>query len=170
MKPACTNDLMQAVGGSKKPRLGSATAQTTTRNVVDGKKKQKIEYVDDETIPAVNEFQGCSLCNSKLMQRWARLAAVDIKSQGRKLTVADIDKNGGNYVDYEHDHKESIPKLHDIAEVHNDSDDAESSTDDEEEDGAELANLLQNVPRKSHKKGEEMIVESKSRLRQLLLK
>ncbi len=169
LKPACTNDLMQAVGGSKKPR-GSATAQTTTRKVVDSKKKQKIEYVDEETIPAVNEFQGCSLCNSKLMQRWARLAAVDIKSQGRKLTVADIDKNGGNYVDYEHDHKESIPKLHDIAEVDNDSDDAESSTDDEEEDDAELVNLLQNVPRKSHKKGEEMIVESKSRLRQLLLK
>ena len=104
------------------------------------------------------------------MQRWARLAAVDIKSQGRKLTVADIDKNGGNYVDYEHDHNESIPMLHDIAGLDNDSDDAESSTDDEEEDDAELVNLLQNVPRKSHKKGEEMIVESKSRLRQLLLK
>ena len=117
LQPACTNDLMQAGGGSKKPR-GSATVQITARNAVDSKKKQKIEYVDDETIP------GCSLCNSKLMQWWARLAAVDIKSQGRKLTVADIDKNGGNYVDYEHKHKASISKLHNIAEVDNDSDDA----------------------------------------------
>jgi len=150
LKPAFTNDPMQTVGGSKKPRRSAA---------VDNKKKLKIEYIDDEAIPAVNEFPGCSLCNSKLMQRWARLAAVDIKSQGRKLTVVDIDKNGGNYVDYEHEHK---------AEVDNDSDYAESSTDDEEEDGAELASFLQNVPRKSHKKGEEMIVESKSRLRQLI--
>ena len=28
------------------------------------------------------------------------------KSKGKKLTIADIKKNGGNYVDYEHDHKE----------------------------------------------------------------
>ena len=55
-----------------------------------------------------------------------------------------------------------------MAELDNDADDAESSTNDEEEDGAELASLLQNIPRKSHKKGEEMIVESKSRLRQLI--
>ena len=99
LKPAFTNDLMQAVGGSKK-RQRSAPRRSAA---VDAK-KLKIEYIDDEAIPAVNEFPGCSLCNSKLMQRWARLAAVDIKSQGRKLTVADIDKNGGNYVDYEHEH------------------------------------------------------------------
>ena len=37
---------------------------------------------------------------------------MDIKSQGRKLTVVAIDKNGGNYIDYEHEHK---------AEVGNDS-------------------------------------------------
>ena len=122
--------MMQSVGGSKKPRLAA----------VDSKKKLKIEYIDDETIPAVNDFQGCSLCNSKLMQRWAKLAKVDIKSQGRKLTIADIDKNGGNFVDYEHDHKESIPK----PELDNDSDDEDTSTDDDEEVGAELATLLQN--------------------------
>ncbi len=115
MKPAFTNDLKNAVGGSKKPRRPAA---------VDSKKKLKIEYIDDEAIPVVNEFQGCSLCNSKLMQRWAKLAAVDIKSEGRKLTIADIKKNGGNYVDYEHEHKESIPKLD------NDSSDADTSTDD----------------------------------------
>ncbi len=103
------------------------------------------------------------------MQRWAKLAAVDIISQGRKLTIADIKKNGGNYVDYEHEHKESIPKLD------NDSSDADTSTDDDEEVDkssaevdSELASLLQNVPRKPQKKGEEMILESKSRLRQLI--
>ena len=78
-------------------------------------------------------------------------------------------RTGGNYVDYEHDHKESISKLD------NDSSDADTSTDDDEEVDAssvevdaELASLLQNVPRKPQKKGEEMILESKSRLRQLI--
>jgi len=163
LKPAFTNDLMQAVGCSKKPR------RSPRRSAAVEAKKLKIEYIDDEAVPAVNEFQGCSLCNSKLMQRWAKLAAVDIKSQGRKLTIADIKKNGGNYVDYEHEHKESIPKLG------NDSSDADSSTEDDEdvdkssaEVDSELASLLQNVPRKPQRKGEEMILESKSRLRQLI--
>ena len=93
LKPAFTNDLMQAVGGSKKPQRSAPRRSAA----VDCAKKLKIEYIDDEAIPAVNEFQGCFLCNSKLMQRWAKLAAVDIKSQGRKLTIADIKKNGGNY-------------------------------------------------------------------------
>ena len=88
---------------------------------------------------------------------------MDIKSQGRKLTIADIDKNGGNFVDYEHVHKESIPKLLDNGSV-----DKDTSAADEEEVGAELATLLQNDTRNPHKKGEEMIVESKSRLRFLM--
>ena len=158
LKPAFTNDLMQAVGGSKKPRRSAPR-----RSAAVEAKKLKIEYIDDEAVPAVNEFQGCSLCNSKLMQRWAKLAKVDIKSQGRKLTVADIDKNGGNFVDYEHDHKESIPK-----QLDSDSDDEETSAADEEVVGEELATLLQNDPRNPHKKGEEMIIESKSRLRLLM--
>ena len=165
LKPAFTNDLMQAVGGSKKPRRSAPRRSAA----VDCAKKLKIEYIDDEAIPAVNEFQGCFLCNSKLMQRWAKLASVDIKSQGRKLTIADIKKNGGNYVDYEHEHKESIPKLG------NDSSEADTSTEDDEEVDkssaevdSELASLLQNVPRKPQRKGEEMILESKSRLRQLI--
>ena len=53
-------------------------------------------------------------------------------------------------------------------ELDNDSSDADTSTDDDEEVDAELASLLQNVPRKPQKKGEEMILESKSRLRQLI--
>ena len=64
---------------------------------------------------------------------------------------------------------EAAPKLD------NDSSDADTSTDDDEEVDAssvevdaELASLLQNVPRKPQKKGEEMILESKSRLRQLI--
>ena len=95
------------------------------------------------------------------MQQQTNATVGKISCSGHKITreKVDIDKNGGNYVDYEHEHK---------AEVDNDSDYAESSTDDDEEVGAELASLLQNVPRKSHKKGEEMIVESKSRLRQLI--
>ena len=60
-------------------------------------------------------------------------------------------------------------------ELDNDSSDADTSTDDDEEVDAssvevdaELASLLQNVPRKPQRKGEEMILESKSRLRQLI--
>ena len=79
LKPAFTNDLMQAVGGSKKPRRSAPRRSPA----VDSKKKLKIECIDDEAIPAVNEFQGCSLCNSKLMQRWAKLAAVDINQKGK---------------------------------------------------------------------------------------
>ena len=145
--------MIEAVRGSKKACSAA----------VDIKKKLKIEYIDDETIPAVNEFQGCSLCNSKLMQRWAKLAKVDIKSQGRKLTIADIDKNGGNFVDYDHVHKDSIPKLFD-----NDLYDEYTSAADEEEVGTGLATLLQNDPRNPHEKGDEMIIESKSRLRLLM--
>ena len=60
-------------------------------------------------------------------------------------------------------------------ELDNDSSDADTSTDDDEEVDkspvevdSELASLLQNVPHKPQKKGEEMILESKSRLRQLI--
>ena len=122
---------------------------TVTSKEQKKKSKKTIQFMDNlKTKASVERLSGCSLCNSKLQERWANMAAVDIETQSRKLEFSDIpvSKNAGNYVDYEHKHKERSKNDDGIAGKDNEDEDSadegNGAEDDDDYAGAEIDALL----------------------------